>query len=95
MTPLLNSAKQNRRYFWPIWIFPFWFLFGGVALEHSSHPFLIFGLIFIPLFFWSFFRATRPWMRREIKYSHYAFWVMVVPFLTWIVLVYLRIFFVG
>jgi hypothetical protein len=92
MASLLNSAKQNWHSFWPAWAFPVLLIFGSVVLEHSSRPLLIFIIIFIPLFFWSFFRATRPWMRQEIKYSHFAFWVILVPFSTWCILVFLKSF---
>jgi hypothetical protein len=91
-TTLLNAAKRHWRSFAPIWIFPFWFMFGGLAVDKTQHPTLIFIFIFAPLFFWSFFRGTRVWMRREIQYSHYSFLAFVVPMLIWVVIVYGRIF---
>jgi hypothetical protein len=89
---LLQAAKRHWRSFVPVWLFPVCFFFGWLATNKTNHPFLLLTFFFVPFFFWSFFRSTRPWMRREIKYSHYSFWAMMVPFLIWVVLVYGRIF---
>ena len=92
---LLQAAKRHWRSFVPVWVFPVCFFLGWLATNKISRPFLFLTSLFVPLFFWSFFRAIRPWMRREIKYSHYSFWAIVVPFLIWVVLIYGRIFIIG
>jgi hypothetical protein len=67
----------------PAWIFPFVFLYGGLAADKIGHPLLFFWLIAAPLFFWSFARASSPWRRKEVGYWSGVFWSMVVPFLLW------------
>jgi hypothetical protein len=92
---LLQAAKRHWRSFVPAWVFPVGFFFGWLATKETKHSFVIFIFLFVPFFFWSFFRSAQPWMRREIKYSHYSFWAMVVPFFIWVILVYGRIVIIG
>jgi hypothetical protein len=86
-TGLLWSAKAHWRRFTPAWVFPLVFLFGGTASDQLGHPQLFFAVIALPLFFWSFFRASSaaaPWL-------HVAFWAVLVPFLIWTVAVFARL----
>lgn len=88
---LFAAARTFWRSFAPAWLFPFVLLYGGLAAERLGHPGLFFWLFAAPLFFWSYFRASRPWMERRIRYWHGAFWVMLFPFLIWAVAVYSRL----
>jgi len=89
---LLQVAKLHWRSFWPAWVFPAFMLFGGLLADKLNHPLLFFNVLGIPLFFWSGLRAVGPWVRREIRYTHFVFWSMIVPFITWGILVFARIF---
>lgn len=88
---LIASFKVFWRSFAPAWAFPIAFLFGGLTAEDIGHPQLFFWLVAMPLFFWSFFRATRPWMEQKIYYWLCMFWAMVVPFLIWSAAVFSRL----
>lgn len=83
-TTLLRTARVHWRSFAPAWGFPFVFLFGGLAAERIGHPLIFFFLVAVPLFFWSFSRATAPWLKQEIGYWHCIFWAVVVRFLLWV-----------
>ena len=56
-----------------------------------GHPQMFFVGIALPAFFWSFFRASRPWLNRTAPYTHTVFWAMVVPFIIWTVAVFTRL----
>ncbi|MFK2930811.1 hypothetical protein [Dyella agri] len=91
---LLRTVRTYWRAFAPAWIFPAIFLFGGLASDRMGHPNLFFFAV-LPLFFWSFSRATGPWRRGEIRYWHGAFWCLVVPFIVWGVAVFAHLAVVG
>jgi len=88
---LVAAAKAHWRSFLPAWIFPFIFLYGGLASDAIGHPQLFFSVIATPLFFWSFYRATHLSIRRKIGYWRCVFWGMVVPFMVWILAVFTRL----
>ena len=88
---LVAAAKAHWRSFLPAWIFPVFFLYGGLASESAGHPALFFWVVAAPLFFWSFFRATRVSIRLKIGYWCCVFWAMVVPFLVWTIAVFSRL----
>ena len=88
---LLAAARVHWRSFAPAWLFPFVFLYGGLASEASGHEQSFFLLIAAPLFFWSFFRATRPLRQAELEYWPCVFWAIIVPFLVWGAAVFSRL----
>jgi len=88
---LMGAAKMHWRAFAPAWVFPVFFLFGGVESERLGHPLLFFWLIAVPLFFWTFGRAAAVWSRRQLGYWPTVFWAILVPFLIWAVAVYTRL----
>ena len=88
---LIAVGKAYWRSFLPAWLFPVFFLYGGLASESAGHPELFFWVIAAPLFFWSFFRATRASIQLKIGYWRCVFWAMVVPFLVWTVAVLSRL----
>lgn len=76
------------RSFAPAWLFPLVFLYGGVVSQRLGHPVLFFWFIAMPLFFFTSFRASRPWVERKIRYGHYVLLAIVLPFLIWIAAVF-------
>jgi len=88
---LLAAAKEHWRSFLPVWVFPVIFLYGGLAADAVGHPELFFWVVATPLFFWSFFRATRFSIQRKIGPWRCAFWAMVVPSLIWVLAVFTRL----
>ena len=90
-TTLGGTARRFWRHFAPAWVFPVVFLYGGVASESLGHALLFFVLVVTPLFFWSFFRSTRPHREKLIPYWHWVFWGVLVPFLVWGVAVLTRL----
>jgi len=78
---LIDAAKAFWGNFLPAWIFPVFFLFGGLASETLGHPLLFFWLVALPLFFWSFLRWARLGLERKVRYWHAVFWGMVFPFI--------------
>jgi hypothetical protein len=89
-TTLFEAGKRFWRIFAPAWLFPVVFLYGGTASEELGHPLLFFFFVAIPLFFWSFFRASRPWLNQKIQFWHSAFWGLFLPLLIWTVVVLSR-----
>jgi hypothetical protein len=79
---LLGTAAIHWRAFVLAWIFPVIFLLGGLASDQFGYPSLFFFAL-LPLFFWSFSRASGPWRKREISYWHGIFWGLAVPFIIW------------
>jgi hypothetical protein len=94
-TNLWGSAKTYWRSFLPAWLFPFVFFYGGGVSDSLGYPNLFFAVVALPLFFWCFFRATRPWHRHQVRYWHCVFWAMVIPFLVGIVAVGSRLALLG
>ena len=88
---LVQAARMHWRSFAPAWVFPLVFLFGGLASEQLGHPILFFWVVAVPLFFWTFSRATAVWRKGQLGYWQTAFWAMFVPFLIWAVAVYSRL----
>jgi uncharacterized Tic20 family protein len=88
---LFQTARTFWREFFAAWLFPLVFLFGGVASERVGHPVLFFWLVAMPLFFWAFARASRPWLRKQVKYWHAVVLGMLLPFAVFAVAVYLRL----
>jgi hypothetical protein len=80
---LFETAKLFWRYFSVAWLFPLVFVFGGIELDELGYP-LLFFFAAIPLLFWSFLRASRPWMEQRVQFWHSTFWGIVVPLLIWI-----------
>jgi hypothetical protein len=87
----MATVRMYWRRFLPAWVFPFIFLYGELAANEAGHPVVFFWAVAAPLFFWSFGRATLPWLRQEAHYWHIVFWAMVVPFLIWVFAVFSRI----
>jgi hypothetical protein len=94
-TSVLETARRFWREFVAAWLFPPFFLFGGVAAERLEHPGLFFWLLALPLFFWSFGRASRPWVRREVRYWHAVTLGMLVPFGVFALSAYARLVFMA
>ena len=92
---LSDAARSHWRSFLPAWIFPFVFFYGGGVSDSLGHPNLFFIMIAMPLFYWSFYRASRPWLQRRVKYWHCVFWAMLVPFCMGIVAVASRLALLG
>ena len=88
---LLQSARLFWREFIGAWLFPLFFLLGGVAAERLGHPALFFWLVAMPLFFWAFARASRPWLRKQVKYWHAVVLGMLLPFAVFALAVYARL----
>ena len=78
---LFEAGKIFWRSFAPAWLFPVVFLYGEIASDELGYPLLFFFFVAIPLFFWSFFRASRPWINQRIRFWHSAFWGLMLPFL--------------
>jgi hypothetical protein len=87
---LMNTARVYWRSFAPAWIFPVFFLYGGLASESLGHPLLFFWGIAAPLFLWSFFRAVRV-VEHGVSFWHCVFWAMLVPFVIWAGAVFSRL----
>ena len=81
-TTLLASARKHWRALAPAWAFPIVFFCGSLLADRIGHP-NIFFVALLPLFFWSFGRASGLWLRREIRYGHAVFWCIIVPFVIW------------
>lgn len=88
---LIATARIFWRDFAPAWAFPFVFLYGFTAFEWLGFPFWLSVLVAGPCFFWSFFRATRPYIQKRASYWHVVFWGMLIPFIVWILAVNSRI----
>jgi hypothetical protein len=79
---LVDTARQHWRLFIWSWIFPPVFLWTGLHI-----PFWISGVLFAAAFFVG---QMASWTRGASP-THTAFWVMLVPFLIWVVVVFLNI----
>ena len=89
---LFGTARLFWRSFLPAWLFPIFFLVGGLASDHVGHPELFFWLIAVPLFLWSFGRPALLWFRGKVTYWPLVFWLMLTPFIVWVLAVYARLF---
>lgn len=89
---LTHFAKMHWRSFAPMWIFPVVFLYGGETSYAQRHFNIFFWLVALPVFFWSFSRATTLWREGRSNYPQVAFWAGIVPFLIWVMAVYSRLF---
>jgi hypothetical protein len=87
---LLGAAREHWRSFLPAWLFPIVFFYGGKVADRVDHPGLFFFVVAIPLFFWSYGRASSVWTRREISYRHAVLLGLVAPFVVWVVVVLLQ-----
>lgn len=85
----LDAAKKHWRSFLPAWLFPIVFFYGGKIADRADHPGLFFFAIAIPLFFWSYGRASSVWTRREISYRHAVLMGLLAPLVVWVVVVLL------
>jgi len=80
---------MNRRYFTPIWLFPF-VLYSGVlvppifGIPGSQYFLFIIG----PYFFVSTFMAAVPYRRREIGLGTSVVISLLAPFAIWVALVF-------
>jgi len=89
---LIDTVVTHWRDFALVWVFPIFFLLGGSVSEVLGYPNTFFWLAALPVFFLSFYRAIRPWLKEEVSYWSLVFWVMLVPFLIWVVAVFTRMF---
>lgn len=87
---LFEAGKIFWRSFAPAWLFPVIVLYGGIASDELGYPLPFFFFVAIPLFFWSFFRASRPWRDQRIQFWHSAFWGLLLPLLVGMVAVLSR-----
>ena len=94
-TSFSGIAKTHWRSFMPAWGFPFVFFYGGGVSDSLGYPTLFFVFIALPLFFWSFFRATRAYVQDRAGYWPCVFWGLVVPFFLGIVAVGSRLALLG
>jgi hypothetical protein len=76
---LLATVRIHWRSFVPAWIFPAIFFYGGLIADHLGHSNLFF-IVELPLFFLSFSRASRLWIRRDVSYWHVIFLSVITPF---------------
>jgi hypothetical protein len=77
---LFETAKMFWRYFVVAWVFPVVLVYAGIGLAELEHP-LIFFMTALPLLFWSFFRASRPWMGQRVQFWYSATLGIVFPLL--------------
>jgi hypothetical protein len=89
---LTGVVRTHWRSFAPAWVFPLFLLFGGTFAESKDWGGVFFVVAALPLFFWSFFRAVKPWRDRKAPYIAVVFWSMLVPFVVWCVAVLSRLF---
>jgi len=94
-TSIRGTAQAHWRSFMPAWFFPFVFFYGGGVSDSLGYPTLFFLLIALPLFFWTFFRATRPYAQDRARYWPCVFLGLVVPFFLGIVAVGSRLALLG
>jgi len=94
-TSIRGTAQAHWRSFMPAWFFPFVFFYGGGISDSLGYPTLFFVLIALPLFFWTFFRATRPYVQDRARYWPCVFLGLVVPFFLGIVAVGSRLALLG
>ena len=88
---IADTAKRHWKTFLPIWLFPLLCAnIGFFVLKKGISPFMV-AIVFLPLFFWSFFRTTGLWLRKEIKYSHWVSCAVIFPFLIWMLNIFLRL----
>jgi hypothetical protein len=92
---LLGAVRQHWRSFIPAWLFPLFFLNGGQLAEQSGHTLLFFWVVAVPLFLWSGNRASKPWMKKQIRYWPMVFWSIIVPFTVWGLAVFSRLFYLN
>lgn len=83
----LEAMRKHWRSFLPAWLFPIVFFYGGKIADRVGYPSLFFFVVAIPLFFWSYGRASGTWTRREISYRHAVLMGLVAPFAIWVVVV--------
>src|ERR1041384_4620209 len=77
---MLESLAKNWRSFAWAWAFILWFVLAGLTVSAYGYGEIFFWCS-MPLFFVSFYRATRPWSRGTASYWHTVFWALLVPFL--------------
>jgi hypothetical protein len=86
----LGAVRKQWQSFLPAWIFPIVFFYGGKVADGVGHPNLFLFVVAIPLFLWSYGRASAVWIRREISYRHAVLMGLVTPFVIWIVVVLIQ-----
>jgi hypothetical protein len=82
-TTLLGVGRTHWRQFAPAWAFPVFVFYGSALAEQLNIGGVFYWVFVIPLFYWSFFRASKPWLSKSAPYLAVVFWAMVVPFLVW------------
>ena len=92
---LTHSLFETVRLFWreylAAWLYPLLLLFGGSASARLGHPVLFLWLVGFPLFFWSFWRASRPWLSKRIPYWHAVVLGVLIPFAIFVFAVNVRL----
>jgi hypothetical protein len=89
---IVDSAKTHWRKFLPMWIFaPTYMVLGPTFLNNVPHPDLVWYVVIMPIFFWSFFRASSPWRKREIPYPHAIIWTIICPFVLAALVTFVRV----
>lgn len=77
---MIDALKRNWSYFAWSWAFVAWAVLVGMTVDALG-----FGRAFFwmstPLFFYCFFRGTRPWFRGSATYIQTVVWAMLAPFL--------------
>src|SRR4029079_10621998 len=77
---LIATAKVFWKSYAPLWAWGMVFQMAILIFDRIGHPFVSWWLVGMPLFFWSFARASRPWLQRRVRYWHQVFWGMLIPF---------------
>jgi hypothetical protein len=82
-------GRRYWRSFAPLWMAPITVLVAFGVAQRIGHPLLAWWLVAMPLGLWSSIRALRPWASGRIPYRQQVLLGLVVPWLVWIVVMFL------
>ena len=80
---LIQAGRKHWRHFAPAWVFPV-VLLSSTYLPRGSAASTAIQWSLRLAFFWVFFRAAGPSLRRELPIAQTAFWAVLVPFAIWV-----------
>lgn len=88
-TSIRVVLRKYWRIFLPVWICPALFIVVTRIAWSYGFPLQYIWLVFVLLFFFSFFRAMRPLRRGEVSLVAGTFCVTLLPFLVTVMLFFL------
>ena len=83
----IGTAKKFWRYFIFAWAIPLVLIGSIPVLDWFPNPQLGFIILVVPIFFACFHIASKPIRSRKASIGHGVLWVVVVPILSWFLVI--------